>query len=412
MIFFFLTLLVVFTLASSLFSLSQIALFSLSTGELRLYTQSPDARKQMVARLVSKPRDLLVTLLFCDIAANILVQNTAANIFGEYSSWLLKVGVPLLVTLLLGEILPKTLALPFNAPIAYHVAPIIQLFQKLLAPVRWLTTSIATYLSRLVFFFLKKEENLSKEELTVLLKSSEHHGLLTKEEAQLVQGYLSLSQVSVKERMRPRDEIIFFSLSEPLPTLEALFVNQECSRIPICQGELQNILGILSAQEFFLHQNTIKEGKDLVPLLKRPYYVPETIPARTLLRHFFNKKEEMGIVVDEYSSVVGIITEEDLYEIVVGDITDRRDIKLHYTPAGKDVIITSGKFELVEFEELFQTKLPSGNNMVTVGGWLTEQLGEIPKSGTKFVWGKFLFQILAADPNRIRRIYIRRLKDE
>jgi CBS domain containing-hemolysin-like protein len=93
----------------------------------------------------------------------------------------------------------------------------------------------------------------------------------------------------------------------------------------------------------------------------------------------------------------------------VGEIADRRDDKIRYTPAGKDVIIASGKLELSEFEELFHVQLPSENNMVTLGGWLTEQLGNIPKSGTKYIWKNFLFQVLAADPNRVRRIYIRRL---
>jgi putative hemolysin len=410
--FLFITLLVVFTLASGFFSLALIAIFSLSTGEVKLYAQDTDERKRLVVNLLSKPRDLLVTLLFYDIAANILIQNAAANLFGDFSPWLLKVGVPLVLTLIVGEILPKTVALPFNMQIAYRIAPIVNLIHKIIGPLRRLITTLTTYLSRVLFFFLKKEEEISKEELRMLLRSSERYGILNKEEAKLVQGYLSLTDITVKERMRPRYEILYYDLAEPLSKLVYLFVEKECSRVPVCRGDLQNILGILSARRFFLSRNNIQESTDLIPHLKKPYSVPETIVARSLLRHFFHRKEEMGIVIDEYSSVSGLITQEDLFEIVVGEIADRRDEKIRYTPAGKDVIIASGKFELSEFEELFHIQLPSENNMVTLGGWLTEQLGDIPKSGTKYLWKGFLFQVLAADPNRVRRIYIRRLKHE
>ncbi|MCH9626010.1 MAG: hypothetical protein S4CHLAM123_11990 [Chlamydiales bacterium] len=405
-------LLLLFTIGSGFFSLSQISLFSLSPGELKLYSQDPNKRKRLVANLLQRPRDLLVTLLFCDIGANILIQNTAANLFGELSTWFLKVGVPLLITLLLGEIFPKTIALAFNTQIAYKIAPSILFLRKIFSPIRRLITNITSHLSRILFFFLKKEQEISKEELKVLLKSSESYGLLSREEAKLVQGYLSLTDFTVKEKMRHRHEILYYDLSEPLSNLLALFVEKECSRLPVCKDGIENLLGILSAENFFLHRKNIQSGEDLTPFLDKPYYVPETILARTLLGHFFHRKENMGIVVDEYSSISGLITHEDLYEIVVGEIVDSRDDKMRYTPAGKDVIITSGKFELSEFEALFHLKLSSENNMVTLGGWLTEQLGTIPKSGSKLICEGFLFQVLAADPNRIRRIYIRRLNHE
>ncbi len=412
MTFFLVTLLVLFTLASGFFSLAFIAIFSLSSSEIKSYSTDPDKRKRQILSLLSKPRDLLVTLLFYDIAANILIQNVAAKIFGDSSFWLLTVGVPLVLTLILGEILPKTMALPFNTQIAYRIAPALHFLHRMLGPIRTLITQLTTHLANILFFFLKKEEEISNEELRVLLRSSESYGILSREEAKLVDGYLSLTDFIVKERMRHRHEILYYDLNDSLAQLTYLYVEKECSRVPICRGGLQNLHGILSAKRYFLNRDAIRQSEDLLPFLKKPYYVPETIMARTLLRHFFERKEEMGIVIDEYSSISGLITQEDLFEIVVGEIADRRDEKIRYTPAGKDVIIASGKLELAEFEELFQVILPSENNMVTLGGWLTEQLGNIPKSGTKYIWKGFLFQVLAADPNRVRRIYVRRLKYE
>lgn len=405
-------LLFVFTVGSGFFSLSQIALFSLSPTELKLYKQSPDKRKQLIAAILSRPRDLLVTLLFCDIGANILIQNASANLFGPYATWFLKVGFPLVLTLLIGEIIPKTLALSYNKAIALHVARAVAILEKILGPLLRAMTFITTRISHVLFFFLKREEEISKEELHHVLKSSESSGILSLEEAKLIEGYLSLTDYTVKERMHPRHEILFYDIRDPISKLTYLFIDRECTRVPVCDGDLQNMLGIIGAKNFFLHRDEIKTGKDLISFLMKPYYVPETILARTLLHHFFHQEMKMGIVVDEYGSISGIITQEDLYEVVVGEIADRRDEKTRYTPAGADVIITSGKFELSEFEQLFGLELPSENNMVTLGGWLTEQIGDIPKSGMKYEWNGFLFQILAADPNRVRRVYIRRVKNE
>ena len=147
----------------------------------------------------------------------------------------------------------------------------------------------------------------------------------------------------------------------------------------------------------------------MIPIIKKPFFVPEAMKGDVLLRQFYEKKESIAVVVDEYGSITGIIAMEDLVEEVVGEITDRRDQGVFFTRAGNDVIIASGKLELSEFEEIFNVSLKSENLMVTIGGWLTEQLGDIPKPGTKYHTKEFLFHVLSADPTRIRRIYIRRL---
>ena len=113
--------------------------------------------------------------------------------------------------------------------------------------------------------------------------------------------------------------------------------------------------------------------------------------------------------MDEYGSISGLITKEDLIEVVVGDIEDSRDQQPLFVKAGLNEVIASGKWELAELNDYFNTQLKS-QSMLTIGGWLTEQLGTIPKSGTKWEHDGFLFQILAAGPNRITRLFIRKLK--
>ena len=243
-----------------------------------------------------------------------------------------------------------------------------------------------------------------------MLKSSEESGILLPQECDLINGSLDLQRSLVKERMRPREEILYYDIQDPLSQLTHLLVDLETTRVPVCDGDLEKLLGILSARRFFFHREQIEKGEDLRAVLKKPYFAPEGTRASTLLKNLRERGESLAIVVDEYGSISGLVTQEDLVEVVVGEITDRRDSKSLYTRSSEDVIIASGKLELSEFKEIFGIPLKSRENIVTLGGWLIEQLGDIPAMGAKYATDQFLFYVLAADPNRIRRIYVRRLK--
>ncbi len=395
---------------SGLFSASETALFSLSSLKVKTYKQDKDPRKQLIAQLLSSPRQLLVTIIMLNVSVNILVQNVTASIFGQASSWALNVGVPLALTLILGEVIPKSLGLVNNDRISYRMAPIIQMLQTILMPIRRLLVVMTSHISRVLFFFLHKEEEISIDELQHALRTSRKYGVLNEDEAELVQGYLALQESTVRERMRPREEVLFFDLDEPLTKLMHLFVDQECSRIPVCDKGLDQIVGVVTSRLFFLHREEIKTIEDLKKILEKPFFVPETVPAKTLLRQFYDRQDSFAIVVDEYGSVAGIVALEDLVETVIGEITDRRDETNLYTLSGEDVIIASGKMELADLEKIFDVSFSSENNMVTIGGYLTEKMGDIPKSGSKYVTDDFLFHVLAAEPTRVRRVYIRRLR--
>lgn len=396
---------------SGYFSAAETALFSLSPLTLKAYRTSSNSRLNLISRLMDHPREVLVTLMIGHIFANILVQNVISSIFDAFPNWILKVGVPLALTLLFGDILPKSVAMPYNADISYRVAPVVAKASRWIGPFRnWITTATST-LTRYLFFFLHEEKEISVEELRHVLKTSEQTGVLIHEEADLIDGMLKLQQVMVKERMRPREEILFYDIQQPFSSLNHLLVEQEITRVPVCDGDLENVLGILSTRAYFFHENQLKNPADLLPILKKPYYVPETTKCWTLLQSLRERGESLAVVVDEYGSISGLITQEDLIEAVVGEISDKRDEKSLYTRSGPDVIIASGKLELEEFQEIFGIPLKSEENVVTLGGWLIEQLGDIPSAGTKYANDQFLFYVLAADPNRVRRVYVRKLQN-
>lgn len=404
--------LVFLILCSALFSGSETAFFSLSSFQLKSYRRSQDPKKIMIYRLLEKPRELLVTIMMLNVMANILVQNVVSSIFGTFSSWLLTAGLPLALTLIFGEIIPKSIALPNNQFVAHTVVPFISKVAQFLGPVRVFLTRTTSYISRFIFFFLRKEKDISLDELEHGLKTSKAKGVLHMDESELIQGYLDLHNSIVKEVMRPREEVVYYDIHEPFSKLISHFVDQECSRVPVCDGDLENLLGIISTRRFFFHSEQMHKTDDLKKILKKPLFVPESSNAFAALTLLRDKKESFAMVVDEYGSISGLLTQEDLIESVVGEIVDRRDTKNRYTRSSEDVIIASGKLELDELEDLFDVKLESDINSVTVGGWLTERMGDIPQAGAKYMTDDFLFYVLAADPNRVRRVYIRYLKSK
>lgn len=399
-------------LLSAFCSSSEVALFSLSPMKVKSFKNSNEKQKQWVAELLASPKDLLITIIMLNVVVNILIQNVTASLFGKLSGWAFTVGIPLVLTVLLGEVVPKSIGMANNIAIAHRAAPILRFTQKIFYPMRKGLQGITVYVSRFMFFFLRKEEEISTDELLHALKTSKMHGILNEEEANLVRGYLRLQESQAKELMRPREEVLFFDLSDPLSKLIHLFVDQECSRIPIFQDTFDNVVGVMTSQIFFLKRDLITSTDDLLKHLKKPFFVPESIAAPALMRQMYDKEESIALVVDEYGSISGLIALEDLVETVVGEIADARDKSSRYTRSGEDVMIASGKLELAEFEELFGVTLQSENQVVTLGGWLSEQLNDIPKTGTKYVANHFLFHVLAADQKRVRRVYIRRLQKE
>jgi len=376
--------------------------------QVKAFRRDANPRKRQVAALLATPRDLLVTLIILIIFVSLAIQNIISTLFGEESNWLLNVGIPIAVNLLLGEMIPKSLAIPHNITITMRLAPALAITQKIFLPLRKFLSKTASLVTPWLFFFLRKEKEISLEELHHALKDSKDRGVLLPEETELVRGYLRLQDAFVKDLMRPRDEVIFFDCAEPLSRLIHLFVDQECTRILLCQGGLDQLVGIISSRIFFLNRSQIHETKDLITIAKKPYFVPEILRAGQLQKQLYEKKESIAVVVNEYGSISGIITMEDLVEEVIGEVVDRRDKEVFFTRSDDDVIIASGKLELFQLEEIFGIGLKTESHVVTIGGWLTEQLGDIPKPGQKFSTDDFLFHVLSADPTRVRRVYIRK----
>lgn len=392
-------------------SASETALFSLPSPKVKAFRSDKNPTKRLIAKLLSKSRDLLVTIFMVNTCINIVLQNVASSMFGPQSGWGLKVGVPLLLTLILGEIVPKYYGMQNNVSYSMKVASKVDILHRWLRPIRTFILKITVPVSRALFFFLKKDETLSRDELEHVVKTSEEKGLLQPEERQLVTGYLDLQDIEVKEIMRPRQEMITYDISQPLTKLQHLFADQKITRLPVIDKNLDALLGIIDAYTFFIHSPKIKDAKQLIAILKKPHFIPETTHAKLILRKIQSDEDELLIVVDEYGAITGLVTKEDLLEVVVGQIEDLRDPEADYEASSETEIIANGNMELLAFNHLFDVNLQSDNNMVSLGGWLTEKMGSIPKAGEEYQGEGFLFKILSSTDTHIEKIFVKRLKN-
>ncbi|NGX62653.1 MAG: Hemolysin C [Candidatus Anoxychlamydiales bacterium] len=338
---------------SAVLSASETSLFSLSSFTINTYKTDVNKRKRLIAKLLHRPKDLLVTIMMLNIFANILVQNAVSSLFGNISSWALKVGIPLVLTLFFGEVIPKSIALPNNKFISYHLSPFVSFISKIIKPIRIVITKLTSYVSRVMFFFLKKEKPLSIEEIEHVIDKSKEENLLTTDEIDLVKGYLNLHDSNVKELMRPRDEILYYDINAPLDELIHLFADKQCSRVPVCDNNVDEMLGIISLKNFFIYKDSLKSTQDLKKYLKKPFFVAESMQAFALLIELRDRRENIAIVVDEYGSIIGLITQEDLTNQVLGKISDKKDEKQKYTISKQNEIIASGKMEIDDLEDQF-----------------------------------------------------------
>ncbi len=399
--------------ASAFFSLTEIAFFSLSSSKIRTFAHSVQPRKLQVAVLIKRSRELLVTIFLLNTIANIALQDVSSDLFSvrEEYDWILKVGVPLVLVLLFGELLPKYFGLLYNEQVSCFAAPFYEWFQGISTPLRRAIMHVANFFSRIIFFSMKVEKPMSSDELEHLFESSEQLGIIHKKEAELLESYLALKERLAKDIMTPRSALQVYDIEDHISKLIFLFANEDMTVVPVCKESLDHFLGMVSSRDFLIHKKGLHTAEEVMKLVRKPHFVPETTPVQALQEQFeehIEAKDLPVMVVDEYGEISGMLTKQNLYDEVVATQECEQEEGVEFEKVGKDTIIAKGTMPLHDVSELFEQELESDYHSVTIGGWLIEKLGTIPQSGATFQEGSLFFRVLSSNPKRIYRIYIQR----
>lgn len=399
--------LIVLLILSAFFSGSEASLFSLSKMEKkRLSTHHPKAWKT-VSFLLEHPRRTLITILIGNMSVNTLASALVTSMAVD---WIGSGGVGLtiafftLVLVITGELIPKVFAIRYNQSFALFSAVPLDILARLFYPIRRLVRGASDGILSLLLKGHHTEADLvSESELKALARIGEEEGILNPEEGEMIQNLINLGDRMTREIMTPRTDMIAFDLEEGRDKLISLIKQFHFSYFPVFEKSLDNLLGVISTQDFMLdNQNGLRE------LIQPPYYVPETKLIDELLQEFQKKGTRVAICIDEHGGTAGLVTQEDILEEIFGEFYDeyaKADPLVKTLDDG--TYLVQAKIGLHQLDELLGIKLHSETSE-TLNGWLLEQLGTIPKQHDSFSWESYDFHIREVHRQRILKVEIRK----
>jgi putative hemolysin len=412
---------------SGFFSSSETSLFSLSKRQLEQLHRDDDPSAGLIERLLSEPRRLIVTILigneFVNVAASVISAAIVIELLGaEHKLVNLFVMVPIL--LLVGEITPKTLAIRHNVAFARFQGRFIDLFARLIAPLRWFVRLVAERITtQIVGKELARESIVTQDMVRTLAQEAVGDGVLDHDEAHYIDKIFDFGNRTVEELMTPRSNVFFLPANMPLVDMVTEIKRTRRTKVPIFRGHRDDVLGILHARDLLGLDIDALQGKGkhkrkrLRKLLREPHFVPETKPAADLFRDFRKRHLSVALAVDEYGGVTGLISMEDLLEHIFGEIPSPSDVveEAELTTLADGRMRVDASMSLAQFnEQLGQGAAVrlDGSEFETIGGLLLHEFGELPEVGTEIAVNDLVFTVHALEGNRIQTLSVRRRQAE
>ena len=327
------------------------------------------------------------------------------------------VGIITYLSLIVGELVPKTIALNHAEPIAIFLSPAMKVFSSVTYPVVWIL-SISTKLVLKLFGVQNRiEAPVTEEELRMFLKKGSEHGVIEKEESDMINEVIRFGDKRASALMTPRVDVTWLDIHQPPDEILSESLNSPFPRLLVCEDEVDHVKGVVNVKDilaYYIKHQTLR----LEEILLEPLYIAEQAPALKVLEMFRLTKKHFGIVINEYGSMEGIITLHDLTENIMGDLPALGDLdepEAFQREDGSYLMDGSMKVEDVEdilkvhslFEE--EDERPDVN---TLGGLAMYQLNRIPKIGDKFAASGYLFEIVDMDGNRVDKLLVRAVAPE
>lgn len=400
-------------LLSGYFSVVETAFASVNQIRLKTYVNKGRRGAKKALKISENYDEALSTILvgnnLVNIAAATLSAQIAADLWGPKLGVIISTFVVTLLVLIVGDILPKSLAKENAEVCSLITASSLSLIMRLFKPVTWLLLKIPKLVSRLLGFN-PTGQSFTEEEIKVMLDMSEEEGNIKREEKELVRKSLDFDDLVVTEILLSRTNIIAASVQSSIEEIKEIFNKESHARIPVYRETIDNIVGILSARDFLTELVTNNEV-DIIKILKEPIFVPDTTKVAELLPKLKKFKNNIAIVTDEYGGTAGLVTLEDILEKIVGDIYDIIDDQLDHENDDKirrldeSSYLVDTELSLEDLAGLFKIERPE-TQCKTLGGWLSEIFQRVPVKGEEHVCQDLIFVIEEATEKRIKRVKI------
>ena len=397
---------------SALISGAEVSLFSLTRADIDEGLEQKSKRVQIISKLLEHPKKLLATILvannFINIAIVILFAYLSQNLLEGISSPVLKFTIDVVIItfliLVFGEILPKIYASRNNLKFASFMAYPLRVLDVFLTPISLPMQSVTLAIHNVLG---KQKSNLSVNQLSQALELTSQEDT-TKEEHKILQGIVEFGNTDIKQVMRPRIDIFALNIEQKYIEILPEIIANGYSRIPVYKDNIDTIQGILYVKDLLPYID--KKQFDWVPLIHKPFFVPENKKLDNLMAEFQDKKVHLAVVVDEYGGTSGLISLEDIIEEIVGDISDEFDDEdLIYSKLNENNYVFEGKTALKDFYKIIKLEDDTifkdhKGESETIAGFILEISGSFPKLNSKINFQNYVFTIEALDKKRIKLI--------
>lgn len=419
----------VLILLNAFFAATEIAVISLNEKKIQAQAESGNKRAGKMLKIIQEPTQFLSTIQIGITLAGFLGSAFAADnfakrlsgglirLFGassEHEGTIQTVSVILITlilsyfTLVLGELVPKRIAMRHKEKLAGAVCGIITVLSKILKPIIWFLTVSTNGVLRLVGIDPKeKEEAVSEEDIVIMLDAGGDDGTIRQDDIRYIKNVFRLEHQAAVDIMTPRSAVIAVSADSSDGELVALIEREGYSRIPVYEKDLDSVIGILHASEYLLRRGT--PGFALRDILHEPEFVPETMPLDALFRKMQSEHNHMAVVVNEFGMTLGIVTMEDVLEELVGEIWDEQDVAVEddsIREAGENRYLVKTGESLDDFFRFFGLEENGDFESSTVNGWLSELCGHIPQAGEELTYGRLKILVTEADEQMTRQIEV------
>ena len=384
------------TLFNAFFSASEMALVSLNRS--RVEQKAAEGEKKFVRLLtvLENPNNFLSTIqvgiTFISILSGASLANDLGAVFAKWmgnsataqtAGYWLALAMLTFVSIVLGELYPKRIAMNMKENLAVVTAPVIIFLGKIVSPFVWLLSASTNLISRITpMNFDDADEQMTRDEIEYILTKSEQ--TLDAEEIEMLQGIFNLDEMMAREVMVPRTDAFMVDIEDDINVIMTEILRQNFSRIPVYEGDKDNIIGLIHTKKILAESFT--NGFDQLNIrriMQEPLFVPETIFVDDLLKSLRNTQNQMAILLDEYGGVSGIVTLEDLLEEIVGEIDDETDkTEIFVREIAENTFIVQGSMTLNDFNEYFDLDL-SSDDVDTIAGFYLTGLGTIPSQDEK-----------------------------
>lgn len=407
----------VLLLLSGLFSGSETALTAASKARIHQMAKGGDKRAKRVARLIDDKERLIGAILLGNNLVNILASALATSLFinlmGDEGVFFATAIMTALV-LIFAEVLPKSYAIANTESMALSVSRVMSIAVFVFAPMVSVVQKIVRVTLKIFGVDISDMQNplSAQEEIRGAIDLHRHEGGIVKEDQQMLGSILDLEAVTIEDVMLHRKNMHTIDVNLPADDLIAAVVRSSYTRLPLYDGEPENIVGILNAKDVLralrrtggqMHRFNVKR------IMVKPWFVPETTSLKEQLNAFLERKSHFALVVDEYGDIQGLVTLEDILEEIVGDIADEHDFDLPgvRTLADNSVQV-EGSVTIRDLNRMFDWHLPD-DQATTVAGLVIYEAETIPIVGKKFTFHGFRFEVTARNKNQITSIRMRKL---